>query len=563
MSVSFVASALQDSNVTSVRTVTIPGTAQTGDVALLMLTRGANETPGSPTGVTGWTALGEQQASSLTTTVWYKALSPTDPGGAVTVTTATSGKATLIVGVWRGVDNTTPIDASNSSSSASASTTRAAPGITTVTDQAWVVEHIVDKSSAPGTAWTAPSGFTKRAEFYEVGTGSITSVLGDTAAGVSIGSHGGDTWTENAPGNQAVMWTIALRPDAGGGPTNPVVHAGLVATGVVSTSQTAQILTFSAGAADGDLLVGSVAWDANLSVLPSMTVTDSQNNFWTVDASDNNGAVVSVAVFSCNVTQPLSAGDTLTLTVDSARNRWATVVEKFTGFTNPGPDVAFVDGGNNTAVSVGPTPVTTATIELIYSGVAWRPTAGGESLTPGGGWSTGSSAVTTAGSSERQIGTAYKTVTVLGTQTFTGTIPTVQFWEGAVVTYRDVPVTNLAPVADPGPDITVNPGTIVTLNATGSFDYDGSIASYEWVQLSGQAVSLSSTTDVQPTFTAPVLPGGTVLVFGLTVTDDQGLLSTQSSVTITVAPARQFESIRISGTWQPATNRRRSGGSWS
>ena len=95
--------------------------------------------------------------------------------------------------------------------------------------------------------------------------------------------------------------------------------------------------------------------------------------------------------------------------------------------------------------------------------------------------------------------------------------------------------TNSPPVADAGPNQTVNEGVTVTLDGSNSSDPDDGIASYLWTQIGGSSVTLSNTAAVKPTFTAPdVGPGGTLLTFRLRVTDNGGLQSTDTC-TITVS----------------------------
>ncbi len=103
---------------------------------------------------------------------------------------------------------------------------------------------------------------------------------------------------------------------------------------------------------------------------------------------------------------------------------------------------------------------------------------------------------------------------------------------------------NTAPVANPGPNQTVASGALVTLDASGSTDVDGTIVAYEWTYFGGTigAPVLSSYTAVNPTFTAPtLLPGSSPrnLTFDLVVTDNLGLASVTRSVTITVNPPNQ------------------------
>jgi len=95
--------------------------------------------------------------------------------------------------------------------------------------------------------------------------------------------------------------------------------------------------------------------------------------------------------------------------------------------------------------------------------------------------------------------------------------------------------TNQPPSAQAGPDQTVNEGSNVNLNASASSDPDGSIIAYRWQQLSGPAVTLSDTTGISPSFTAPSVTTSTLLTFNLTVTDNDGA-SVSDSVGITVIP---------------------------
>jgi hypothetical protein len=98
---------------------------------------------------------------------------------------------------------------------------------------------------------------------------------------------------------------------------------------------------------------------------------------------------------------------------------------------------------------------------------------------------------------------------------------------------------NLPPVADPGPDQTVNAGAVVTLDGSASKDPDGGIvADYLWTQLDGPGVTLSDSKAVKPRFLAPDAgPEGAVVSFQLTVTDLGGLKSTDTCI-VNVAPVK-------------------------
>ena len=78
------------------------------------------------------------------------------------------------------------------------------------------------------------------------------------------------------------------------------------------------------------------------------------------------------------------------------------------------------------------------------------------------------------------------------------------------------------PVADAGPDQTVNEGEAVTLNAGGSSAPNGGTISYLWTQVGGPAVNLSNATSPSPSFHSPFVATSQVLSFQLTVTDAHG-----------------------------------------
>ena len=91
------------------------------------------------------------------------------------------------------------------------------------------------------------------------------------------------------------------------------------------------------------------------------------------------------------------------------------------------------------------------------------------------------------------------------------------------------------PVADAGPAQNIDEGLIVTLDASDSYDSDGSIVSWEWTQTGGTQVSLDDSSSAQPSFTSPdVSLAGESLTFQVTVTDSGGFTST-ATCTIDVA----------------------------
>ena len=98
---------------------------------------------------------------------------------------------------------------------------------------------------------------------------------------------------------------------------------------------------------------------------------------------------------------------------------------------------------------------------------------------------------------------------------------------------------NNPPTANAGLDRTVDEGSTVTLDGSGSTDPDDGIASYQWQQTAGTTVTLLNPATVNPTFTAPdFVSGANTLTFQLTVTDSAS--QTHSDfVVITIANVNQ------------------------
>ena len=90
------------------------------------------------------------------------------------------------------------------------------------------------------------------------------------------------------------------------------------------------------------------------------------------------------------------------------------------------------------------------------------------------------------------------------------------------------------PVADAGTAFTVATGAAGALDGSQSSDADGDALTFEWQQLSGVAVTLSSTSTAQPTFTAPATAVDRFVVFQLLVVDATNRISLPSTVTLKV-----------------------------
>ncbi|MGD9210027.1 MAG: FG-GAP-like repeat-containing protein [Desulfobacteraceae bacterium] len=103
--------------------------------------------------------------------------------------------------------------------------------------------------------------------------------------------------------------------------------------------------------------------------------------------------------------------------------------------------------------------------------------------------------------------------------------------EGQILPMNDAG--NQAPTADAGNDQTVDEGTTVYLDGSGSSDPDDGIATWHWTQAEGPQVVLSNNFEESPCFVTPAVgtAEGTTLKFNLTVSDHYNL---QSNAELTI-----------------------------
>ena len=89
------------------------------------------------------------------------------------------------------------------------------------------------------------------------------------------------------------------------------------------------------------------------------------------------------------------------------------------------------------------------------------------------------------------------------------------------------------PISNAGSDIIVNENSMISLNGSNSYDSDGSIVKYQWIQTKGISITLNSPNNSKPYFTAPNVDSDSVLEFKLIVTDNDGATS-EDFVEVTV-----------------------------
>jgi glucose/arabinose dehydrogenase len=94
------------------------------------------------------------------------------------------------------------------------------------------------------------------------------------------------------------------------------------------------------------------------------------------------------------------------------------------------------------------------------------------------------------------------------------------------------PPPNQPPVADAGADQSVDEGATVELSGSGT-DSDGNIISYNWLQEAGTVVTITNADQANASFVAPTVSASEVLLFRLTVTDDD-VASGSDTVSVTI-----------------------------
>jgi hypothetical protein len=187
-----------------------------------------------------------------------------------------------------------------------------------------------------------------------------------------------------------------------------------------------------------------------------------------------------------------------------------------------------------TFATANPSPVADAGPNQ-YHGRGVKTTLNGSNSTDAGGpgiasylWTqTGGKTVKLSSCSAAQP--TFTTPQVNGALTFQLTVTDKNGLKSTDTCIVNVVTTEMPPVANAGPDQTVNEGTTITLNGSNSTDPNKAALSYLWQQIDGPAVTLSNPESAQPDFEAPqVVSGAVSMKFKLTVTDTYGLESTDT-----------------------------------
>lgn len=352
MTITFVGSDIGDESVSATAITLTQPTHQTDDFGILIANLFGLETIDVTT--TGWTELRYDiatQGVDRNTAIWYKKYtSSSEANPVMTVTTGTNNQRAISLHVFRGVDTTTPFDATEQFLDVLATANPTNTAITTVTNNACLIlfQHLSGNALTAIGLPTTPSGLVQ-GEFQLAGTWRYHSV----AYKLDVGTAGTITpsaWTNTVSSDtyESSCYTIALRPAATTSnrlyygstrinkiyygstvinkiyvgstltyqapPANvaPSVPTGLTAT-VVSTTSIQLDWTASTDT-DGTVVGYKVYRDGNTTAIASPTgvtytdtgLTAEQEYYWTVAAEDNDGALSAetTAVYATPTTPP-------------------------------------------------------------------------------------------------------------------------------------------------------------------------------------------------------------------------------------------------------------------
>lgn len=159
-----------------------------------------------------------------------------------------------------------------------------------------------------------------------------------------------------------------------------------------------------------------------------------------------------------------------------------------------------------TTATIAAAEGSTVTIDIATNS-AWSASSDQAWLTPSPTSGTGNNTLTFTANANPLNALRFATITVSETNATPQTI---------FITQQASNINHI-PVAHAGPDQTVDIGATVTLDGSTSSDADGNQLSYHWTAPAG--IILSSTTTVNPHFTAPVVSVNTAFTFSLVVND--------------------------------------------
>lgn len=240
MALSFIGSAennVADASVSTI-TLTLPAGIAENDVVYVAYVASSNGGADKNMAMTttGYSELADlfaNDADECNLGVYRKLMGATPDSTAETATVATGGvpKGAAVCHVWRGVDTTTPEDATTTTATAVNSAIPNSPSIITVTANA-IVLSAVGSSQFDATV-TAPAGYANQVDITGPDTRALAGIASKSIA--SPGTEDPAAWTDitDAATEAWCAATVAIRPAAAGGTlfVNLAGHGGLGSRG--------------------------------------------------------------------------------------------------------------------------------------------------------------------------------------------------------------------------------------------------------------------------------------------------------------------------------------------
>jgi gliding motility-associated-like protein len=456
---------------------------------------GGNKTIQLPTNSTTLNGSGSDSDGTITAYLWTKVSGPT-----ATMTNTTSATLTLtnlLEGTY--VFRLRVTDNNGATGTNDATVTIQAANAPPVANAGAPQTLILPNNSTTLNGSGSDSDGNITAYLWEKLSGSTATLAGTTTPNLSLTNLVEGTYTfrltvtDNNGATGSSQVTITVLPATVN--QSPVVNAGPNITLTLPTDA----VDITGTASDPDGTISSYLWE-KLSG-PSATLTGT-----TTATLSLTNLVEGVYVFRLTVTDNLgaTASDDVTVTVTSSNQ----------------PPI--VSAGSNQLI-VLPTSSTTLNATAsdpdgTIASYLWILTSGPNAPTLGG------ATTSTLSVSGMIAGTYIFRVTVTDNDGATA------FSQVNVVVQSE---TNISPIANAGPNITLFlPTNSTNLSGSGS-DADGTIASYQWTQISGVAATLTNSSSSTVTISNLVEE---VYVFRLIVTDNAGATGIDD-ITVTVLPA--------------------------
>ena len=306
--IGFVAATGATKNATS-ETVTVPSSVAAGDTMILTASGATTSTLSAPT---GWSLVGTQPNSVMTTSVWSRAATAADAGTPVTVGFPAKVQGSVQLSAYSGVDSSAPIAAFAGAGTHAAAMQATTPSVTVPDSGDWLLSTWSVKSSTV-TNWTGASGQAQRNTLIGTSGGRISSLLADSGAPVASGPAGGLVATTDQSFSASTATSLVLAAGCGPGGCSS------------STPPTASFTSSCTGL--------SCSFDGTGSTAPGSTITGYS---WDFSDGGTSTSATPNHMFASGGSYPV------TLTVTNADGLTDSVTNQVDVSASPPPAIGFV-----------------------------------------------------------------------------------------------------------------------------------------------------------------------------------------------------------------------------